>query len=239
MDTVIVYGSFFIITFLGFVALRWFDRRLTFFFGLLFAAYVTLTPLVTGLPYFWGVLNLNPGYWNWAGKVYAIVFAAAVILGLGMNAKAIGLQLPKRNIKINLIAMILITLIYIVLGLIFEHHAPSGETITFQALMPSLAEELAFRGVAPALLLGLIYGKKPPHAMPWIVICIAAVPYGLVNSLGYSAGAFSFDWVHMSYTFAGGVAYGWMRFSTGSLLFPALDHGLANVAFSLMGFIDI
>lgn len=35
------------------------------------------------------------------------------------------------------------------------------------------------------------------------------------------------------WTLSGGVVYGWLRFSSGSLLFPVLAHSLTNVAFHL------
>ena len=99
--------------------------------------------------------------------------------------------------------------------------APSSETIAFQALMPGIAEELAYRGIAPALLLGLIRGRDVPDGTPWTVICIAAVPYALVHALSYSGGvAFSFDPSQAAYIYSGGIIYGWLRFSSGSPAFP-------------------
>lgn len=35
-------------------------------------------------------------------------------------------------------------------------------------------------------------------------------------------------------TLAGGIIYGWLRFHTGSLLFPFLAHSLGNLTYSLM-----
>jgi membrane protease YdiL (CAAX protease family) len=99
--------------------------------------------------------------------------------------------------------------------------------------MPGLGEELAFRGIAPALLLGLVRGKSAPAQVPWVVVLIAAVPFGAVHGLGYAEGAFSLDLGSALWTFSGGIIYGWLRFSTGSLLFPLLAHGLTNVAFHL------
>jgi membrane protease YdiL (CAAX protease family) len=99
--------------------------------------------------------------------------------------------------------------------------------------MPGLAEELAFRGIAPALLLGLVRGKTAAREIPWAVIVIAAIPFGLIHGLGFSDGAYSFAVEPALWTFTGGIAYGWLRFSTGSLLFPLLAHSLANVAFHL------
>jgi membrane protease YdiL (CAAX protease family) len=221
------------ITLLAFLALKPFDKRLAYGFGLLFVAYVVLDDFITGLPYTTEIFDLNPAQWNWAGKAYSILLSAAVIAGFGMTARATGLVLPLRNLGAGIIASILLIPLGVVLALAFRPDPPSAETLAFQLLMPGLAEELAFRGIAPALLLGLIRGKDPGPKTPWVVVCIAAVPFGVVHGLGYANGAYSFDLVPALWTFSGGIVYGWLRFTTGSLLFPLLSHGLTNVAFHL------
>lgn len=237
MDAIIYSVSVATIAFAGFLSLKYFDKRLIFAFGALFAIYIGLDDLVTGLPYSLdGIVDITlvDGYWNWSGKIYSLVLSLAVILALRMNAKAVGLSLPQRNIKIGLIALVPLTLVGIFLGYMFQPPPPNAETLAFQALMPSLAEEIAYRGIAPALLLGLIQKRDAPKTVPWVVICIAAVPFGVVHGLGYSSGAYSFEWGIALHTFTGGIIYGWLRFSTGSLLFPILAHSFANVGFHLM-----
>ena len=233
METAFYTAGYFAITLLGFLALKPFDRRLTYGLGLMFVAYLVLDDFITGLPYTAEIFDLNPAQWNWSGKVYSILLSAAVIAGLGMNARATGLVLPRQGIKAGIIAMVLLIPMGVVLALAFQPDPPSAETLAFQLLMPGLAEEIAFRGIAPALLLGLIRGKNPGPETPWAVVLIAAVPFGAVHGLGYSDGAYSFDLVPAVWTFSGGIVYGWLRFRTGSLLFPMLSHGLTNAAFHL------
>jgi len=176
-------------------------------------------------------VRLFDGNWNWSGKLYSIVLSLAVILGLRMNANAVGLTFPQRNIGLGMAALVPLTMVGVVLSYIFEPPLPNAETLAFQALMPSLAEELAYRGIAPALLLGLIQQREVPAQVPWVVICIAAIPFAVVHGLSYSDGAFSFEIGLAIHTLIGGLVYGWLRFSTGSLLFPVLAHSFANVGF--------
>lgn len=233
MDTLFYTAGYAASILLAFLALRPFDKRLAFGFGLLFAAYLVTDDFITGLPYSVPLFDLNPAQWNWAGKVYSILFSAAVIAGLRMSASATGLVLPRRNIRAGVLAVILLVPLGVVLALAFGPDPPTAETIAFQLFMPGLAEELAFRGIAPALLLGLIRGRNPGPETPWVVVCLAAIPFGMIHGLGYSDGAFSFELVPAVWTFTGGIIYGWLRFSTGSLLFPLLAHGLTNAAFHL------
>lgn len=233
MDTAFYSLGYFAFASLGFLAFRPFDKRLAYRFGLLFVSYLVLDDFITGLPNTFDVLDLNPARWNWAGKVYSLGFGAAVIALFGLNAKATGLVLPQRNVRVGALALIPLVLMGVVLAMIHQPPPPSGETIAFQLLMPGLSEELAFRGVAPALLLGLIRDQDPPARTPWIVILIAAIPFGLVHGLSYADGAFAFELGQGLWTASGGIIYGWLRFSTGSLLFPLLAHSLTNVAFAL------
>jgi membrane protease YdiL (CAAX protease family) len=233
MDTAFYTAGILSVTLLAFLALKPFDRRLACGFGLLFVAYVVLDDFITGLPYTAEIFDLNPAQWNWAGKVYSLLLSLAAIAASGMSARAAGLVLPSRNVRAGIIAVILLVPLGIVLALAFRPDPPNAETLAFQFLMPGTAEELAYRGIAPALLLGLTRGKDPPPQTPWIALFIAAVPFGAVHGLSYSHGAYSFDLVPALWTFSGGIIYGWLRFSTGSLLFPVLAHSLTNVAFQL------
>lgn len=233
MDTAIYSLVYATIALLGFLALKPLDKRLAYPSGLLFVFYLTLDDFVTGLTYTHSFFNFLPGQWNWEGKIYSLLLSIVAILGLGMSAKAVGLVLPQKNIKLGLIALAPLILMGVVLGLVHEPESPTPETIAFQLLMPGAAEELAFRGIAPALLLGLVHGKNPPEKTPWIAVCIAAIPFGVVHGLNVSDGAISFDLQSALWTLSGGIIYGWLRFSSGSLLFPLLAHGLTNAAFHL------
>lgn len=237
MDAIIYSLVLGAISFVAFLALKYLDRRLTFLFGALFAVYVGLGDLVTGLPPAVAELRFVNSRWNWSGQTYSLLFSLAVAVALGLKWSTIGAVIPQRNIRSGVIALILLIAVSVVLGVIFKPSPPSVETIAFQALMPGVAEELMFRGIAPILLLGLIRGAEPPKGIPWIVVVVAAVPYGAVHGLSYSGGAFSFDVPYALYTYSGGIIYGWLRFSTGSLLFPIMAHSLGNVAFALTGFI--
>lgn len=233
MDTALYTAGYAAIIILALLALKPFDKRLTWGFGLSFVFYLVCDDFITGLPYAIEVFDFNPARWNWAGKVYSILFSAAMIAALGLSVRATGLVLPQRNIKTGVLATSLLIPMGVVLALIYKPDPPNAETIAFQLLMPGLAEELAFRGIAPALLLGLIHGKSPGMETPWVVVCIAAVPFGVIHGLGYSDGAYSFEPVPALWTFSGGIIYGWLRFATGSLLFPLLAHSLTNVAFHI------
>lgn len=233
MEAVIFSVSFAAIAFLIFLSFKRFDKRLTFSFGLLFAAYLALDDLVTGLPSGAAEFGFVGGEWNWSGKVYSLLLSVVVVLGLGIKPKALGLTLRQRNLATSLVALFLFVLWGLALGLVFRPPIPSVETLAFQATMPGLVEELAYRGIAPALLLGLIRGKEALQGIPWAVVFMTAIAFGIWHGLGYSDAGFSFDPMSALFPLVGSIAGGWLRFNSGSLLFPVLAHSFANVAFHL------
>lgn len=236
MDNIIYSLSFAAMALASVMAFKSFDKRLALNFGLLFALYLALDDFATGLPYFASVFDIFPGRWNWDGKVFSILLAVAAILAFRINPKAVGLTFAQRNLKASVITTVLYIPWAITLGFLFKPDV-SAEALAFQATMPGLAEELAFRGVAPALLLGLIHGKQPSDAMPWTVVFITAIMFGLWHGFGYSGGSFSFDLMSFGLTGFGGLIACWLRFNSGSLLFPILLHSIANVAFQLTGLV--
>lgn len=233
MNYIVVSAGIAVGAFLFFLLLKYFDRRLTLAAGALFAVYLGLDDFATILPYISSALDPIASRWNWSGKVYSILFACFAVFALRLNPKAVGLTLAQRNLRTSLMAVFVLTLLSTALGFIFRPSSPSFETLAFQALMPGLAEELAYRGVAPALLLGLLRGKPMPQGTPWIVILISALVFGLWHGLGYANASFTFDFMSAAFPFVGGLAYGWLRFHSGSLLLPIAAHGLGNCAFFL------
>ena len=233
MNALIVSISLAVIGLAVFLLFKSFDKRLTLGLGVLFAVYIALDDLVTGLASAFPALRLVEGQWNWSGKIYSLALAVVVILALRIKPSAAGITLKQNNLKASLIALVLFIVWGLSLGLLFNPPAPSAETLAFQALMPGISEEIVYRGVAPAILLGLIRGKDPTEGVPWTVVLITAIMFGVWHGLGYSNAGFSFDTLSALFPFIGAIAGGWLRFNSGSLLFPILVHSVANVVFQL------
>jgi membrane protease YdiL (CAAX protease family) len=233
MNPIIVSLSLAVIALLVFLVFKAFDRRLGLAFGILFAVYIALDDLVTGVPSAFPAFRLVQAEWNWSGKIYSLALAVAVLLALRIKPSAAGITFEQKNLGASLLALVLFIIWGLSLGLLFGPPPPSLETIAFQGFMPGLAEETVYRGIAPAILLGLIRGKGQPEGIPWTVVFITAFMFGVWHGLGYSNAGFSFDAMSALFPFIGSIAGGWLRFNSGSLLFPILVHGVANIAFHL------
>ena len=210
------------------------DRRIVLTSAALFAVYLACDDLVTGLPHLAKSLHFIPGHWNWSGKILSLAFSAIVILSLRLSPDAVGLR-QQEHPRLAWIALGLFIVWGACLGLIFRPGVPDAETLAFQATMPGLAEEIAYRGIAPAILLGLMNRKPHVDGIPWAVVLATAVMFGVWHALSYSGGRIGFDVMSGLFPFIGSIPGGWLRFKTRSLLVPILGHSLANVAFHLAG----
>ncbi len=212
------------------------DKRILVTTAVLFAVYIALDDFATGLPNLVKALDLIPGKWNWTGKVLSLVLSVIVIFELKLSLDAVGLR-KQENSKITWIAIGLFIVWGTCLGLLFKPGAPDAETLAFQATMPGLAEEIAFRGIAPAILLGLMNRKPHVDDIPWAVIFATSLMFGIWHSLSVSGGVVGFDLMSGLFPFIGSIPGGWLRFKTKSLLAPILVHSIANVAFNLAGWL--
>ncbi|MGH9819800.1 MAG: lysostaphin resistance A-like protein [Pyrinomonadaceae bacterium] len=210
------------------------DKRILVTSAVLFAVYLSLDDFVTGLPHLINGLDFIPGNWNWSGKILSIAFSAIVVFALKLSPDAIGLRKQEHQ-KIAWIAVALFIVWGVCLGLIFKPGAPDAETLAFQVTMPGLAEELAYRGVAPAILLTLMNRKPHIDDIPWAVIFATSVMFGLWHALSFDHGKIGFDLMSGLFPFIGSIPGGWLRFKTKCLLVPILGHSLANLAFHIAG----
>ena len=234
MDALIYSAVFAAIAVLLGIGTRFVDRKILLLSCILFGVYLGIDDFVTGAPNAFKSLDFIGGHWNWTGKFFSLVLAIAVIVGLKLNRRAVGLVAPYKNQKCSLIVMSVLILLSAVLGFVFASGTPSTETILFQATMPGFAEELAYRGIAPALLLGLMGNRDHDEKIHWPVIIAAGIMFSLWHGLGYKGGNFSFDLISASFTLLGGIAYGWLRFKSGSLLYPLIAHCAGNLIFQLI-----
>lgn len=236
MDSLIGSALFTLTCFLIFLLMKRFDGRLVLAFGVLFAAYLGIDDVLTGLPNLIPAANFTGGHWNWSSKIYSLLLSMLVIFLLKIDKAALGFSLRQNNLKSSLLALGVLTLLSLSLGFVFRPDAPNLETLAFQALMPGLAEELAYRGIAPALLLGCIRARSVNARASWTIIAITGFAFGVWHGLSYAQGAISFNWMAAAFPMIGGLAYGWLRVHSGSLLLPIIAHSLGNCVFYLSSF---
>ena len=211
------------------------DRKITAAFAVGVALYLGLDDFITGLPNLIPSLDFIGGNWNWAGKIFSLAFSIAVIFIFKISPDALGLRLKQECPTLAWISVIAFVIWGATLGTVFKPVAADVETLLFQATMPGLVEEITYRGVAPALLLGLVNRQPHVRGIPWAVVVATSFLFGAWHALSFSNGHVNIELMSGLFPFLGSIAGGWIRFKTRSLLVPILGHSLANVAFHIAG----
>ncbi|MBV1775393.1 CPBP family intramembrane metalloprotease [Burkholderiaceae bacterium DAT-1] len=232
MDQAIYHVSYATLACLIALSFNAIDKRISLISASYFSLFIGLDAVITNLPNIIPACVLWHGDWNWSGKLYSLIWSILALRVFGLSAVSAGLTFRQRNIRASLITLAISVPWGLSLGWLFNP-SRSLETLIFQATMPGIAEEIALRGIAPALLLGLFRQHDPSDKMPWIAILISAIMFGCWHALGYANGSFSFEIMAFAFTTIGSIPLGWLRFKSGSVLFPILVHGTATVAFHL------
>jgi len=206
------------------------DRKII----VLFITFFILNQILLVIP--WHIRELALGtQWNWTGKLIAIIGSIIFYRIFRSNFKEndfFTLKQKPGSVKSNIVLTLVITLIVVVMGIfLYGTDEPDLETFFFQLGMPSLDEEFAFRGI----MLGLLSTALKPNLKIGAMnlgnpaIIATAILFGLVHSLNInSSWELSQDWLYFSYTFAYGLALGWMTIKSGSILVPIISHILSN-----------
>ena len=160
---------------------------------------IFLTHFVTIVCPLVGIRQPDHWNWNWIGKLSCIVTTTLLfcLLPSEMRQNTGILNLPKRDSALPVISFIALCTI----GGLLVAFAPNfplplnRETLAFQMLMPSLAEEPVFFGILPALLSSAMGNTwKIAGAQLgswWLAICVY---FGLAHTIDLSSQyGFQFD----------------------------------------------
>ena len=195
--------------------------------ALVFLNDAALTNLYGTLP------NLLPASeWNWQGKILALLvtLAVAALSWFGWRKAGITLAQAQGSLRACLPAAIAYCLFFAAIALVFGGEEASAKTVAFQLTMPSLEEELFYRGLLLLALDRTFTARIRFAGVEWgwgaVLSCLA---FGLAHALSYSnAAGFSLDPAYMALTFVPSFLAVWMRLRTGSVLLPVLLHSVGN-----------
>ena len=207
----------------GQIDLKWFWLSLSILALILYASTIgrwLARPLTAGLR------------WNWSGFILGLIFIGIILAFMPAQLRSqMGLQLRQAEGSLKVwIGIGIYALIFIIIAL----NAPPSKTehywesLAFQLTMPSLNEEIFYRGLFPVILdrcFGVsrnIFGAQ----MGWGSI-ISSTVFGLAHGLSLKGG-FSIDWLAVAIPGFIGLIGCWVVSRTKSLLGPILMHSHGN-----------
>ena len=169
---------------------------------------------------------------NWQGKLLDLSWALLFVLFWRKHkSEQLGLRWRTQpdSFRPILIVMAVFTLLFAIPG--FFRQSFTTEEIFYQLTMPSLSEELIFRGILLALL-NQVFGRPWRLAgapVGWGLVITSAL-FGLTHGAAVTATGLLIAPVPIIATGLIGAILGWMRERSGSLWPPILAHSLINTA---------
>jgi len=190
-------------------------------------------------------LSLFNGKWNWPGKIYAILGSILfLVLYRKFELKDYFLTSKQKSIfpkngTIIVGSILIFQVISTIAGTLFFGATTEWdlETILFQLTMPSIDEEIAFRGIMLGLLIKVLKSNIRVFGIKLLnpAILITSILFGLVHGF-YITDSFEvgFNIFPFFYTMSFGIFWGWMTVRSGSILLAILSHTLGNVTATLV-----
>ncbi len=177
------------------------------------------------------LLNWKVGHWNWIGKVLSILFGLTVAK-LCFSAAETGLRLPRSRAAIlwSLAAVLGAVAIISVPSILADGSPTNLETIAYEATLPGLDEELAFRGIGLALLLRMFSAGPDDRRARVIALLVTSLWFTAVHVVQLQDGQLLVSWSRVLDVFPVGAWLALVRLRSGSLLGGVLAHNAANTA---------
>jgi hypothetical protein len=204
----------------------------------LFLAFLSTDLLLLYLPVFVPCLRIPGTHWNWSGKVMSIAFCCLVLACSPWLRQNVGLRWhqSKGSLLFSLICLFAFLGDSIMLGFNEGPVSFPLETLLFQVFVPSIDEELVFRGIGLALL-ERAYGQSPMSCRfrYGMAAFSTSLAFGLVHGIqGLNHGGVTFLYFPFLVTFVTGSLFALIRTRSGSLLWPMLCHTAINVPIFLV-----
>lgn len=214
-------------------------------YAVLFLVVYLVARFVNQLPFLLGFFPQNLQF-NWYGHLLMMAWVLIFVWISPLKAKDIGLTLKHRPGTVLPAVWVSIGVIVFKGGMtaLFGGGAPDGiptETLLFQITMPPLAQELLHSGLLLSLMILALGGPKENQDFDWGKLCVLAVIVTALShalKFGFSLDpGFQFNIIPILTPFLGKLVYGWLRLSTGSLLFPVLAYSVSNLVVLLIQYL--
>ena len=183
------------------------------------------------------VFHLPGLRWNWVGKLFSIAFSCLLLARSPWLRQNVGLRWRQAAGSFPMVLICFAACIAdsIHNGLDAIPIPFSWETLLFQAFIPSIDEELAFRGISLALL-ERAFAHSPMGCRlryGWAAL-VTAVLFGIGHAVAFREGHFRFFMVPFLFTFGFASVAALVRTRSGSLLWPILCHTAINLPLYLI-----
>ncbi|MEO9467527.1 CPBP family intramembrane glutamic endopeptidase [Parasphingorhabdus sp.] len=182
---------------------------------------------------FIGVEDLQ---FNWAGKVFALA-ASLIILASGVIDRGKSGVTFKQSEQAHWGwgLFILLLILSIIVASFIPDEAHTSEAITYQLTMPSIEEELFYRGI---FLYCLVRAFGDGRSILWsnfgIAALISTLMFTIIHGIYWSDQGLFVSIEAILFAGIFGFLLTWLRLNTGSIIAPILLHSVVNTVWRLL-----
>lgn len=174
--------------------------------------------------------------YNWQGKLVSLAAAVAfVALWPGLSRRRVGLTVPGwSGWWPVLVVTAVAALFWATLGASQPPMPLTVETLLSRAFVTSAEEELIWRGILWALLLQALPQTRRFGGQGWVLLTTSLL-FGLVHGFFFSPGlSLTVDVPHFVFAAVAGLALGWIRIRSGSILPAMAAHSGINLSAAVL-----
>lgn len=179
---------------------------------------------------------------NWSGKIYSYILAAAfLLLFKSIPLSQFGITTKQKEGSTNFSVWTTVTFLVVMLAycIFIGRYKADIENIIFQITMPSIIEEIVYRGILLTLLsMVFIDNLKIGKINFGMGVIITSILFGLWHGLNITNDfEVTMSWIPFIYTGLIGFVLALVKERTGSLLFPIIIHVIVNILPQTIGYI--
>jgi membrane protease YdiL (CAAX protease family) len=209
---------------------------------IVFVLYVILDMFATALPIEFHYFDFVKLEMNWSGKIYSYILAAAFILffkSIPLSQYGITTKQKEGSINFSVRTTIAVLVVMLAYCIFIGRYKASIENVIFQLLMPSVIEEIVYRGILLTLLSMVFVKNLKIGKMNFgMGVIITSILFGLWHGLNITNDLdITMSWVPFVYTGLIGFVLALVKERTGSLLFPIVIHQIINILPQTMGYV--
>ncbi|MCA6364345.1 MAG: CPBP family intramembrane metalloprotease [Bacteroidetes bacterium] len=196
----------------------------------LFSVLYIINQLALSLPNYVPAFDFIGGNWNWDGKVLGLVVGILSVILFKNHFNGNNFFTLRQNpatIRSTVVAVSLLTITSLALSFFMGNQQWDTETLIFEFTMPSIEEEIMFRGVLLGLLSTVLKPSVPRAGNPSVLI--TALLFGFVHAFGLTNDySIHFDPFFFLMTALAGYVWGWVTVKSRSILLAYLSHNVCN-----------
>ncbi len=181
------------------------------------------------------LLSLQNLDYNWIGKILALAITLVIISLTSLRSK-VGFDMPwNAQTRNGWIGFSVLFCLFAVISLFIPDEQHSRETILYQLTMPSLEEEIFYRGLLWAVFMSAFNGTKSFLGAQWHWgAVITWILFTVIHGVTWNDSGLQVSVANLLFAGVFGLILTWLRLATHTIWAPVLMHSCVNTIWRVL-----